>query len=267
MSAETQPRTAARTAVPLARMIAAYLRFDIRRILRNRRYLFISVVFPVFFYLFETGALGTNRFSGFSVDGVPWPTYSMISMAVFGSVQATLMWSRIVATERARGWIRQLRVSPLPPLAYLATKLTVSMLTTLPAIALVLIAGAAANGVHLSAPTYVEVLIGLAIGAAPFAAYGLLLGYLFDADSVQGVYAISSFVLAILGGVIAPVSTFPPLFRSLTDVLPVVHLANIGWRAVAGQAPDPIDLAVLVAYTVVIGALVVWRYRVDEGRS
>jgi hypothetical protein len=35
------------------------------------------------------------------------------------------------------------------------------------------------------------------------------------------------------------------------------HLANIGWRAVAGQAPDPLYIAVLV----------IWRYRVDEGRS
>jgi ABC-2 type transport system permease protein len=267
MSAVTQPLADGRKGVPLARMIASYLRFDIRRILRNRRYLLISVGFPVFFYLFETGALGTNRFSGFSVDGIPWPAYSMVSMAVFGAVQVTLMWSRIVATERARGWIRQLRVSPLPPLAYLSTKLMVSMLTTVPAIALVLIAGASANGVRVSAPIWLELLLGIAIGAAPFAAYGLLLGYLFDADSVQGAYAISSFTLAILGGVIAPVTTFPPFLRSVTDVLPVVHLANIGWGAVAGRAPDPVDLAVLLAYTIAIGALVAWRYRVDEGRS
>ena len=267
MSAAMRPLASRRTAVPLARMIAAYLRFDLRRILRNRRYVLISVGFPLFFYLFETGALGTNRYNGFSVDGIPWATYSMVSMAVFGAVQATLMWSRIVATERARGWIRQLRVSPLPPLAYLSTKLLVSLLTTVPAIALVLVAGAAANGVRLSAPTWVELLVGLAIGACPFAAYGLLLGYLFDADSVQGAYAVSSFILAILGGVIAPVTTFPPMFRSLTDVLPVFHLANIGWRAVAGQPPDPLDIAVLVAYTIGIGALVIWRYRVDEGRS
>jgi ABC-2 type transport system permease protein len=254
-------------AVSLARMIAAYARFDLRRILRNRRYLAISVAFPVLFYLFETGALGTNRFKDLSINGIPWITYSMVSMGVFGAVQATLMWSRIVATERSRGWIRQLRVSPLPPLAYVSTKLLVSLLTTVPAIALVLVAGAAANGVELSAPIWVELLIGLTLGALPLAAYGLLLGYVFDADSVQGAYAISSFLFAILGGVIAPVTTFPPLFRSITDVLPVYHLANIGWRAVAGQAPDPVDLLVLLAYTIAIGALVVWRYRVDEGRS
>jgi ABC-2 type transport system permease protein len=267
VSASTQPLSTRGTAVPLAWMIAAYARFDLRRILRNRRYLIISIGFPVAFYLFETGALGSNRFNGFSVDGIPWATYSMVSMAVFGAVQATLMWSRIVATERSRGWIRQLRVSPLPPVAYLCTKLLVSLLTTVPAIALVLLAGATANGVQLSALTWIELLVGLAIGALPLAAYGLLLGYLFDADSVQGAYAISSFFFAILGGVIAPVTTFPPLVRSVTDVLPVYHLANIGWRAVAGQALDPLDLAVLLAYAVGIGALVVWRYRVDEARS
>ena len=44
------------------------------------------------------------------------------------------------------------------------------------------------------------------VGALPFAALGLLLGYLFDANSAQGGMMITYFALAILGGLWVPVT-------------------------------------------------------------
>jgi hypothetical protein len=38
-------------AVPLHRHMAAFLRLELRRATRNRRYLVIGMAFPVFFYL------------------------------------------------------------------------------------------------------------------------------------------------------------------------------------------------------------------------
>ena len=54
---------------------------------------------------------------------------------------------------------------------------------------------------------------------------------------------------------------------TIANVLPSYHLANLGWHALAGGAPDPVDVAVLAAYGVVIGGLALWRYRADELRA
>lgn len=43
-------------------------------------------------------------------------------------------------------------------------------------------------------------------------------------------------------------------------------LADIGWRAVAGQSFDPINVVVLAAYTIAFGGLAAWRYRADQAR-
>jgi ABC-2 type transport system permease protein len=44
-------------------------------------------------------------------------------MATYGAIGGALQVSAPVARERASGWTRQLRVTPLPPVAYLLAKL------------------------------------------------------------------------------------------------------------------------------------------------
>ena len=53
--------------------------------------------------------------------------YLMISFAVYGSMIANTAAGASVAIERALGWSRQLRLTPLNPLAYMATKVLTAM--------------------------------------------------------------------------------------------------------------------------------------------
>ena len=78
------------------------------------------------------------------IDGtVPWRVYLMVSMCSFGALVAALTAGGArLSTERASGWARQLRVTPLPTWAYVATKVTASMLVILPVICLVELVGA-----------------------------------------------------------------------------------------------------------------------------
>jgi ABC-2 type transport system permease protein len=244
-------------------------RFEIRRASRNRRYLILSVGFPLAFYLLYTGVLqggGTAR-DATLIDGIAWPAFFMVSMAAYGALVATLNWSRMVATERSNGWTRQLQAMPLDSKAYLVTKLVVSFLTTLPAVMLILGTGALLNHVALTATTWLELLLVLTIGSLPFAALGLLLGYLLDGDSVQGGTIVVMFALAILGGMWAPVQSFPAILVTIAHVLPSYHFANLGWDALAGNPIDPADVVVLAAYTAAFGALVIWRFLADEQRA
>jgi ABC-2 type transport system permease protein len=72
--------------------------------------------------------------------------------------------------------------------------------------------------------------------------------------------------MAILGGLWTPISQFPDTLATIGRMLPSYHMANLGWSAVAGRAPDIGDVLALVAYGAVFIAIVAWRYRAGEMR-
>jgi ABC-2 type transport system permease protein len=188
-------------------------------------------------------------------------------MAAYGAMIAGLFAAQVIAAERSQGWVRLLRVTPLPPAVYVATKLLVSLVVTLPAVLLVVAAGVLANHVDVAPVDLVGLVVALVIGSVPFAALGILLGYLFDQNSAQGAVLITNFGLAILGGLWAPTASFPDGLVTIAKVLPSYHFGNLGRSVVAGGVPDVVDIAVLAGYAVVIGALVFWRYRSEELRA
>lgn len=227
-----------------------------------------AIAFPVVFYLLYTGVLsGAAADANAPIGGTTWATYFMVSMATYGAIGAALGGAILIAQERSSGWTRQLRVTPLPAAAYIGGKLLVSYVVTVPAIAAVMVAGLAVDHVELSAVAWIQMLASLAIGALPFAALALLIGYLFDADSAQGAMMISFFSLAILGGLWAPVTSFPETLATIGRMLPSFRLADLGRDAATGATPDVVDIAILVAYAAVIGGLAAWRYRVSEQRA
>jgi ABC-2 type transport system permease protein len=247
---------------------AAFVSLEVRRAVRNRRYVMLAIAMPVVFYLLYTGVLsGSTADPGAQVGGIAWRAYFMISMASYAALGAALGGAIVIAQERGSGWTRQLRVTPLPPMAYVAGKLLVSYVVTAPAIAAVLVAAVVVNHVELSPAAWLQLFVTLVIGSLPYAALGLLIGYLFDANSAQGATMISLFGLAIVGGLWAPLSSFPESIATIGRMLPSFRLADLGRDAAAGIAPDPTDIAVLVAWAIVIGGLAVWRYRTIEQRA
>jgi ABC-2 type transport system permease protein len=239
-----------------------FVRFELRRALRDRRYLVLAIGFPVVFYLLYTGLLsGASAPADAIVGGLPWATYFMVSMAAYGAIGASLSGSTALATERATGWTRQLRVTPLASASYVLGKLIVSLLVTVPAVTAVILAGLLVDHVSVSAGELVPLVAGLALGALPFAAFGLLIGLVFDANSAQGATMLSYITVAILGGLWAPLSSFPDGLATIGRMLPSFRLADLGRGIVGGRGIDLTDLAVLLAYAVVIAAVTAWRYR------
>ncbi len=130
---------------------AAFVTIEIRRALRNRRYVMFSVAFPTAFYLLYTGVLSAGSPADSTDRGTTWGAYFMVSMATYAAMIAALGGAIVIARERSSGWTRQLRVTPLPAAGYVAGKLLVAYVVTLPAIAAVVAAGIAVN--HVSLPT------------------------------------------------------------------------------------------------------------------
>ncbi len=243
--------------------VGAYLRLEIRRQLRNRRFATFTIAFPVILYVLYTAVLDVGT-SG-PVGGIPWPVYFLVSMASYGAIGAAMSQAAPIAAERASGWTQQLRVTPLPGSAYVVAKLVSAVLLTLPALFLVSFAGTVVNHVGLAPSVWVGLVVGLALGSVPFAALGVLLGYVFDTDSAQGGMVLTFFGMAILGGLFAPVEAFPDTIATIARVLPSYHLAALGRTIAMGRLPDVVDVIVLMAYAVVLGAVAGWRYlRADQ---
>ena len=118
-----------------------YLRFEVLRTLRNRRFLMFSLAFPLILFFVVVGPNERAR-----LDGIPFPLYYMTGMAAWGTMAAVVSSGARIAAERASGWTRQMRITPLTTSAYFRAKVLCGYLMALLSIAALGIAGTALGG-------------------------------------------------------------------------------------------------------------------------
>jgi hypothetical protein len=73
---------------PAGSPFLAYLRLEVRRSLRNRRYLVFTIAFPVMLYVLYTAILPAA--GNEQIDGLAWPLYFLVSMAAYGAMGAAM---------------------------------------------------------------------------------------------------------------------------------------------------------------------------------
>lgn len=245
--------------------MAGFLRLEFLRMLRNVPYMVFVLALPSGFYLLYTRIFNASGPMGH----ITWGAYYMVAMAVFGGIGAALnaLGTRLAA-ERSGGWTRLLRTTPLSAGEYVVAKLALAVLSSVPAIVLLLLLGGLVNHIALPFGTWMEIALWVVVGAIPFAALGLLLGLVFDASAAQPVQVILWLSLAMLGGLWTPLSVLPSVFSRIAPWLPSFRAADLAWGVLrAGNEGALQDIAVLLAYTIVLGLLAALRYRRDEQRE
>jgi ABC-2 type transport system permease protein len=258
------------TAVLTARshrpLVVTFLGFELRRVLRTPSFLIWTLAFPVAFYLVSYHN-PTNNVHAIRTYGSTWPVHFMVSMCAWTAVSAAFnSGGGRLAAERANGWTRQLRLTPLPSWAYSAGKvLTGASLALVASLLLALIAGGVARP-GLSAGTWAAVILACWLGSLPFAAIGIFLGLTATSSTAQPIMIATTLVLNVLGGLLVPLQAFPQWLRDVAGFLPTNRLGDLGWNAVAHRPFDPADVAVLAIYGAVFAALAAWRYRTDQER-
>ena len=207
------------------RPLLAFGRFEVGRLLRSWRFLAITVGFPVIFYILFLG----DHTAGKVVDGtVPWRVYLMISMCSFGALVAALNAAGTrLSMERASGWARQLRVTPLPAWSYVATKVVASMLVVLPVIVLVEAVGAGFGDVRLAATTWIGLTLLLWATSLPFAVLGVFIGFLVAPEAAFPVVTGLMFVLGYFGGLFTPVDQMPGSLQFIAHLIPSYHQVSL----------------------------------------
>jgi ABC-2 type transport system permease protein len=240
---------------------------EMRRMYRDRRFVFFTVAIPVAFYLLWSNIFAKG--SGLDTDtGLEAKTYLLVSMASFGALGASLTTTGPrLAIERQSGWLRQLQVTPLRPWSVITAKILASMCLALPAIVLVGLTAALTQHVRLSAGEWVAMVALMWVGTLPFAALGTLIGSLVDADAAQPLTIACLFGLSILGGLWMSVSILPKTLRHIAHWTPSNRFADLGWSVVAGHTPPASDALVLAGWTIGLGALAIAAYRRATVRS
>ncbi|SFO59838.1 ABC-2 type transport system permease protein [Geodermatophilus obscurus] len=233
--------------------MSTLLAFQLRRLGRNRQFLFFTVLMPAAFSVFFTkvfaGAPG-----GISQEQA---AATMVSMMAYGALGAALGATVRLSFDRASGWLRQLRVTPVPQTSVVAVDVAVGMLLTLPPLLVVAAVGRFVNGVRLEAGQWVGLVTVLWLASAVFVALGLLLGWALEEKAAGGAIGIVGTVLALLGGLWVPVELFPSGLRVVAHALPSYWYAEAGREAAAGSGPELLPLLVLAGFAALFAALTV----------
>lgn len=248
-----------------AKNINAAVALDVRRILRNPRYLIFAIGMPLgFYFLYSAEFGGVAR----PFDGTTWGAYFLISMVTFGGIGTTLnVTGTQTAAERDQGWHRLLRVTPLSAGQYVAAKLITAMLMSL-VVSAVIPAAAALKGVPVGPLGVVAAAGAVWVGSIVFAAIGLGLGQWLDGTSVNYGVMLVYLGTAFLGGLWTPVQFLPHVFTSIAHFMPSYRVAQLGWDILGHRTPPSADLGILLAYAVVFGVVGGVLYaRVEPRRS
>ena len=252
-----------RPAPPLGGFSLGVVRLEIRRLMRNRRTMVLAIAMPIIFFL----AFGRNSAYVHQSAGRGNVTASeMISIALFGAVFATATGGAMVSIERALGWSRQLRVTPLSPVAYIATKMLTSLTLAAGAVGAVYLIGAVTN--QASMPTDLWVLTGLCVwaGSLLFSALGLFIGYVLPSENVTQIISLVLMLSAFAGGLFIPVSQFPGTDATLAKLTPLFGLNELVHYPLVG---GPFHWAWVLNLALWLGAFVfgaVWQFRRDTAR-
>ena len=101
----------------------------------------------------------------------------------------------------------------------------------------------------------------------PFAALGLVIGYLAKPDSVQQIGALFNLVLAALGGLWVPVELMPHLVRQIASYTPAYWAGQVARSPLLHGQLNRNAIVVLLAWAAGLGLIALRRFRVDTARS
>jgi ABC-2 type transport system permease protein len=237
-----------------------YLRYELLRTFRKRRFLLFSLGFPLLMFLLIAGANKSK-----TLDGISFPLYYMTGMVSWGSMIAIISSGTRISAERQVGWARQLRITPLRTSAYFRSKIICGYVMALLTIVVLFIAGSTLD-VHLEAGEWATMTLLLLVGLVPFAVLGIMLGHVLKPDTLGPAVGGVTTLFALFGGSWGPLFT-GRTFVDIVKCIPSYWLVQSGKVALGGSGWPPVEAwVVLGAWTLVLARLAVLAYRHDTAR-
>jgi len=239
------------------------LALEVRRFTRNRRTIIFALVVPILLFLLvgENSKFVTER------DGLGnVSAFVMISIALYGAVLSTTAGGAMVSIERAAGWSRQLRLTPLSPVAYITIKLLAAMILGMVSVGAVFVVGAATGKPHMSDSLWIASGLSVWVGSLVFAAFGLFLGYLLPTENVMQFLGLIVGLLSFGGGLFITISQFPTAVQDVAKCTPLYGLNQLVHAPLLNQGVDWTWAVNVVVWLAIFTAGAMWRFRVDTAR-
>lgn len=253
-------RIAERRVPPLGGLNRTLLAIELRRALRNRRTIIFTLVIPVaLFFSFGGSADGAERTGVGNVSA-----YVMVSMGLYGAALSAAAGGGMVALERTLGWSRQLRLTPLHPLAYIIVKALVALAIGAIAIAAVNLAGIVQGRPEMPLSAWFAC-AGVTLACTlTFAALGLFAGYVVPGENVMQVLGPGLALLSFLGGVFIPLTVGSAVWH-VAVLTPMYGVAEVARAPLTHELPW-YAVVNAVAWLVIFLAGAAWRMSRDTAR-
>ncbi len=247
----------------LLRIYALEARLEFMKLLRMPAFAIPTLTFPVLFYVF----FGlTMKFGG----PISMATYLLATYGAFGVIGASLFGFGVgVAVERGQGWMLLKRASPMPPGAYFAAKIAMSLLFGSIIIAMLFTLGATFGGVDLAAAGWARMAGILILGSLPFSAMGLAIGYFAGPNSAPAIVNLVYLPMAFASGLWIPIQALPELVQKIALALPPYHLAQLALKVIGADTggSTAFHVGYLSLFTLTCLALARHGYRRDEDKT
>jgi ABC-2 type transport system permease protein len=253
---------------PLGGFNLTYLGIELKRKLRNRRTLIFTIAFPVVMFVIIGARLNDEPLTStpLAAGGPSVASYIMVSMAMYGAMMSATQTGASVAVERAQGWSRQLRLTPLNPLVNVIIKMIAGMLLGLLAVVATYIVGAI-SGVSLTPTQWIVTgLTAWILASAVFTTLGLMVGYMVPGENAAQITSLVIVLLSFLGGLFYPLDTMPDFMQTIAKFTPVYGISQIARAPLTGDAFDIWSLVNAVVWLAIFVAGTAYFFRRDTKR-
>ena len=204
-------------------------KYEFLRVLRTPAFAAPTLLFPPLFYLLFGILLNRGNAEA--------ARYLFASYSVFGVMAPSLFGFGVgVAIERERGWLALKRVAPMPPGAYLLSKMAMAMLFAVIIYAILAVMAYTLGGVRLAPGQWLLIGAIAAVGVMPFCALGLMIGARANANAAPAFVNLIYLPMAFLSGLWMPLSMLPKVVGQIAPLWPAYHLGQLGLMTV-GQIP------------------------------
>ncbi|HEY6248928.1 MAG TPA: ABC transporter permease [Candidatus Angelobacter sp.] len=246
------------------RIYGAETKCEFLKALRLPAYVIPTLTFPLVFYVMFGIVFGGKQ----ALGSVTVAGYFLASYGAFGVIGASMFGFGVgVAAERGYGWLQLKRATPMPPLAYFAAKTIMSMLFSTILVLALFTLGYTLGGVRLPFTTWVNLGAMLVVGAIPFCALGLVIGYFAGPSSAPAQVNLLYLPMAFCSGLWIPLQFLPSALQHAAPYLPPYHLAQLALGIISrepfGRAAFQ-HLAALTAFTVLFLLLARLGYNRDD---
>ena len=247
----------------LWRVYGLEARYEFLKLWRLPAYAVPTLAFPLMFYIIFGLTFGSESAGPISVS-----TYMLATYGAFGVIGIALFGFGVgVATERAQGWMRLKRTSPMPLAAYFTAKVVMALLFSLIVVLGLFALGFTVGEVRLPLTSWLSLLGVLLIGVLPFCAMGLALGYLVGPNAAPAVVNLIYLPMVFASGLWIPLAQLPHFLQVAAPYLPPYHLSQLALSTLGIQSETWVHIAVLLGFTVLFLLIAAWAYRRDEGQT